>query len=344
LKLEPVAYSAAGNPKNDKDAIIELYETAKTPLQKRFLKALIFFRKLSTAINYIDSYVRFLENGLLYPSLNPVGTKTVRYSGNNPNIQNVSKQENSADSMLRDLPTVNLRSLFGPRKGRLWIAIDYVQLQLCIFAYACNDKILIEAFKNKADIHNAVAKRVFNVETPTSEQRRMAKAINFGIIFGAGKSKIDGMTKRKGLFDEFGLMFPLVKSYIAQQSKLIKNQGYCLTLGDYPLRVQKNKAYKACNFIVQGAEGVLVKIAIVNVVKYCLKHKLPFFPIMTIHDEIVLETTQNISKKVLFTKYKDHILAIFDIMRKASVEIGVVTDVDASLISVSWDKKESISL
>lgn len=344
LKLEPVAFSKTGNPKNDKEAIKELFDTATTKDQKDFLRALIYFRKLSVAVGYVESYKRYMCEGKLFPSVNPVGTKTVRCACRDPNAQNISKKGQTEDELLNNIPAVNLRSLFGPEPGKLWLAIDYKQLQLCIFAYACKDQTLIKAFADGADIHDQVAKEVFNVEKPSSEERRDAKGINFGIIFGAGKNKIDRMTKKPGLYDKYKRRFPLIASYIDQQSKEIKKNGFCRTMGGYPLRATKSKAYKGCNYVVQGTEGELVKAALVKVFYYCRYHNLPFYPIMVIHDELVIETKIRITPKAFAKKYKTHILEIFRLMNEASAEVGVRTEVDAKIISKSWDETHELEL
>ena len=136
---------------------------------------------MNTAETYLDSYQRHEINSRLYSNLNPAGTSTLRYAANDPNAQNISKQDTDDDSLDMTV-TFNLREAFGPPKGKLWICIDYAQLQLRIFAHACEDAFLIDSFAQGVDIHDTVAREVLNTEQPSSLQRRAAKAINFGII------------------------------------------------------------------------------------------------------------------------------------------------------------------
>jgi DNA polymerase I-like protein with 3'-5' exonuclease and polymerase domains len=356
LNLPVVKFTAADNPSTDKKVLEELSELflQKSPTElnthenaENILKNILTIRKLNATERYLRNYKKYAVETKsstpdkkviykLFASLNPTGTKTTRYSGNNPNPQNISKNEPEGYEHLG--VSFSLRNLFGPPEGYLWACIDYSQLQLRIFAYACKDEYLINAFKQGMDIHDAVARRVFKTDSPTSEQRRIAKGINFGIIFGAGKAKIEGMAKMVGVFDEFKAKFPLVDSFIKEQELKAKRLGYCETMTGYRLGVTKSKAYKACNFIVQGTEGNMVKEAIYLTDKYCIQPTVFFEPIMTIHDEIIFQSKipMTISEATNRLLYKSQLNTICKLMNHAGSYAGIETEVDIKLTDSLW--------
>ena len=342
LKIDPRSFTKTGTPSTDKDALKEILDRdTLTSKQEIFVKRLLTYRKLTTADSYLQSYQRYELDSKLYTNLNVVGTITLRLASRNPNTQNISKQENDEDSM-DVLVNINLRSAFGPPKGHLWVCIDYAQLQLRIFAHACQDEYLIHAFQQGLDIHDTVARKVFQTEAPSELQRRAAKAINFGIIFGAGKRKIDRMSGVDGSFDEFKRQFPLVDRYLKASERQAKKMGYIRTLGGYPLRVQRATAYKACNLIVQGTEGEMVKEAINLVSNYCGSPEVPIVPIMTIHDEIIFQTKHPMKEEEL-TSQPSYLEDICNYMNLAGEQFGVKTSVDMKLVTNSWATSKKLS-
>jgi len=344
LNIESQSFTEKGNLATDKEAIKEILErTDINSKQEQFCRRLLTYRKLNTAQSYLDSYQRHEINSRLYSNLNPAGTSTLRYAAKNPNAQNISKQDNDDDSFDMTV-SFNLREAFGPPKGKLWICIDYAQLQLRIFAHACGDSFLIDSFAKGLDIHDIVAKEVFQTEQPTSLQRRAAKAINFGIIFGAGRAKIERMSKIDGSYALFKDRFPLVDKYLKRCERYAKRNGYVRTLGGYPLRVPKKTAYKACNIVVQGTEGEMVKTAINDCTEYCSLPEVPIVPIMLIHDEIIFQTKNVITKARFLKQEIHHITKVADLMNQAANSVGVYTEVDAKITNSSWSNATSLPI
>jgi DNA polymerase-1 len=184
-------------------------------------------------------------------------------SSHDPNGQNVSKGKEQVDADGNLLPPrYSLRQVFGPGRFRKWLSIDYDQLQLRIFSYWSKEKRLIDAIAGGADFHNTVAQYIFGVESPTKAQRRIAKNTNFGIIFGAGKAKIDRTSGLRGTYDMVMKLFPNVGEAIAKTSAFVRQYGYVETASGYRLPVPKNKPYVGVNYIVQGTEGDIVKKAL----------------------------------------------------------------------------------
>lgn len=344
LSIECQSFTEKGNLATDKDAIKEILEREDINVkQEQFCRRLLTYRRLNTAETYLDSYQRHEINSRLYSNLNPAGTSTLRYAAKDPNAQNISKQDNDDDSMDMTV-TFNLREAFGPPKGKLWICIDYAQLQLRIFAHACQDAFLIDSFARGVDIHDTVAREVFQTEQPSSLQRRAAKAINFGIIFGAGRSKIERMSKIEGSYDLYKERFPLVDKYLKKCERYAKRNGFIRTLGGYPLKVPKKTAYKACNFVVQGTEGEMVKTAINYCTDYCEQEDVPIVPIMLIHDEIIFQTKSVITKKEFVSNELHHISFVGSLMNDAAKTTGVCTEVDAKITNTVWSEATSLKL
>lgn len=327
--------TSTGSRSVDKECLAELEETPElTQDQGEFITSLSCYRKVSTAEGFLKSYKIYQCQNRLYSSIKIAGTKTLRLASSDPNAQNISKKVPKEFAELG--PIISLRGMFGPPEGHIWLCIDYSQLQLRIFAAACKDQLLIDSFEQGLDIHDTVARKVFDTDTPTTEQRIAAKGINFGIIFGAGKNKIERMTGMPGSFEEFKRQFPLVNEYILAQADLAKASGYCRTLGGYPLHVPRKTAYKACNYVVQGTEGELVKRAISKTNAYCGLSEAVLRPVMVIHDEIIFESKMPITEADFLTNHKDQKDKIELLMTDASYEIGVVTTVDSKITSDLW--------
>jgi DNA polymerase I-like protein with 3'-5' exonuclease and polymerase domains len=345
LKIEPISFTKNSNTSTDKEALTYLLDHCElNEDQDAFIRNLLTYRKLNTAASYLASYSRYEVDSKLFTNINPVGTITTRCASRNPNLQNISKQE-SDESSLDDVITINLRHAFGPPKGKLWICIDYGQLQLRIFAAACQDAFLLDAFDRGVDIHHAVACRVFSTDEPSELQRRSAKAINFGIIFGAGRRKIERMSGVEGSFDLFKSQFPLVDNYLAECERKAKRMGYIRTLGGYPIRVAKAKAYKACNMVVQGTEGEMVKKAIVDLYSHCYSRvRCPVIPIMTIHDEIIFQTKRGMTPGHFIKYHKKSLSELAQIMNEAGEYFGVKTTVDAKIVNTNWAESIKVSL
>lgn len=147
LNLPVIKTTDTGAPSMDKSVKEDYLLTLKPKtIQYKFVEALDARAKLSTSINYMETYERFLVHSKsgackLYSSLNPTGTQTLRMSSNNPNQQQISKRKLSRVDK-------NLRYLFGPEEGKIWVAIDYDNLELRIPAYECQEPAMLDLFEN----------------------------------------------------------------------------------------------------------------------------------------------------------------------------------------------------
>lgn len=342
--LPELYYTKTGKPSVDKDTLEELQEhTSPNHRPGKFLQNLLEMKKHETSLRYLRSYASYAKRELgirLFPSINITGTKTTRFSSSNPNSQNVGKgdeweTEDGTDSDFK------LRDIFGPMKNRIWYSIDYNQLQLRILAYASEDQTLIKAFEEGYDFHAYVASRIFNKapEYIVPGERRIAKNVNFGIIFGAGEAKIDATCGVPGLYQSFRSLFPSVDKYMSANTRQVRKKGCVNTLGGYRLWVPRDKPYKGTNYIIQGTEGEIVQLAMVDCHKYLqeagahLEHQYqsPYI-CLQVHDELVFDFP-----KAGQDNYFD-LLALKEKMEDAGEFYGVTTPVEVEVITHKWSE------
>jgi DNA polymerase-1 len=264
-----------------------------------------------------------------------------------------------------------VRRAFGPAPGRVWFALDYQQLQLRIFAELAGEKGLQDAFDRGEDAHDAVAKALYSLEpdeSPTTLQRREAKAVNFGYIFGKSASNLDKI--RPGLGALTQSIFPNASKYLASTKSRLstydKDMGpHVFTRGGYRLFVPPKsdprydgdgaRPYAGVCYEVQGAEGELVKRAMTAVRNYLLGFttvnydSLPeAFLTMQIHDELIIDfqyrsddNLRDLSGDDLEDAlgiYKTDVLMVKSIMEQAGKSLGFVTPASVSVVVDSWDK------
>jgi DNA polymerase family A len=264
----------------------------------------------------------------LFPTFNPVGITLTRFSSRNPNGQNVSKK-----------PHIPLRKLFQPAPGRVWVCIDYSQLELRLFAAASGDESLTDAFRKGYDFHTFTACGMYgyNIEHPSeipSHLRRVAKNVNFGIVYGAGPAKIALTSGDSEAYEKYSKQFPKARQYMDAVIRGVERTGSVHTLYGYELRVYPEPAYKGVNYVVQGTAGELVKRAMTA---------LYFDPdtpldwdrcrlVLNVHDELVFDLEDD-------ADYLNQTVPV--LMRKMTAAgLPYCTPVDAKLCRVSWGEEE----
>jgi len=292
-----------------------------------------------------------VEISTVYPSYNTTGTRTTRFSSSAPNITNVGKGEEEEE--VQDDGTLKvvgkefqLRKCFGPAPGRIWVAIDYQQLQLINFAYMANDPYLKAVFESGKDIHDEVAREMFDTDEPTKLQRRAAKAVNFGIIFGAGDKKTDLSSGMPGTSSLFKSKLPGVQEYMQKVMNFVRRHGRVLTLGGYPLQVDRKFAYAGVCYIDQGTEGQLVKRAMTATHRHL--EGTPDFLRFMVHDELVFDFAvrppvrqMRLGKRAArpddaFLPYKQDVIRLKSIMQEAALSIGVPAKCSVSIHTNNW--------
>lgn len=345
-KLPIVATTDKGNAKTDAKTLEYHHEILKNDPKlssskaAKFLQALLELNKLQTTASYLDSYLSFtLEHpdaegyGKLHPNINQTGTSTTRVSSNDPNGQNIGKGDEEYDEYGNKIVKYSLRKIFGPPPGKVWYAWDYSSLQLIIFAYESGDKAMIQAFESGADIHNLVARAIFETNEVSEFQRRIAKNINYGLIFGAKKHKIDATANKVGAYERFADLFPSVPLFMPRVIEQVKKTGKVHTAWGYPLHVDQTKPYVGVNYIIQGDEGEIVKRAMIGVESFLSKNVPEVRLIMQIHDELLFEVDEG---------FDFPCKEIATLMTKPGTDIGWKLSVDGSIIRNNWASKEKI--
>ena len=261
---------------------------------------IIRYRKiLKIKSTYIDSYIKWQKNGFIHTTFNQMSTATGRLSSSDPNLQNIPARDDEARL---------IRNMFISRfdDGEL-ISADYSQIELRIMASFSKDPGFVDAFLNNEDIHTSTASKIYGIplESVTKEQRRDAKAVNFGIIYGQGafglsKGINTDFSTAQRFIDSYFSTYPLVKKYIEECKENAKNHNNVVhTLFKRKRRIPElsssNRQLKsfgervAINTPLQGTASDIIKIAMISLhkrLKECgLKAKL----ILQIHDELVVD-------------------------------------------------------
>ena len=329
MKLEQEAYAAAGQPFNlnspkqlqeilfDKMGIPTkgLKKTAKGgistneavleqlapdyPLPKIILQNRSLAKLKST---YTDKLPEMIspKDGRVHTTYAQAVAITGRLASNNPNLQNIP---------IRTAEGRRVRRAFTAPQGSVIVSADYSQIELRIMAHLSGDKTLIAAFQNGEDVHRRTAAEVFGIapENVSPEQRRYAKTINFGLIYGMGQY---GLAKSLGIdnlsaktfIDRYFARYPGVAEYMQRTKEQAAAQGFVETLFGRRLYLpdirNKNANARAgaeraaINAPMQGTASDLIKRAMIDVSRWLVSDDLKSKLIMQVHDELVLEVPE----------------------------------------------------
>ncbi|MCX7966387.1 MAG: DNA polymerase I [Syntrophorhabdaceae bacterium] len=302
LKLPPQKKTKTGFSTDTEvlEALSELH-----PLPGKILEYRTLSKLKST---YIDTFPALINplTGRVHTSFNQMVVATGRLSSSDPNLQNIP---------VRGEEGKKIREAFIPEDGFLLLSSDYSQIELRVLAHLSQDPILIDTFLKDEDIHIKVAREVFGVppEHITSEMRRTAKVINFGIIYGIsgfGLSKELGISPREAqdYIDAYLIKYKGVKAYMDRVVDEARKDGFVRTIfgriryipelknSDNTIRQFGERT--AMNTPIQGTAADIIKIAMINIFKRLKKDNLSSRIIMQIHDELVLEVKEDEIDKV----------------------------------------------
>jgi DNA polymerase-1 len=179
----------------------------------------------STYVDALPALVR-PDTGRVHTNFNQTGTSTGRLSSSNPNLQNIP---------IRTAFSRRIRKAFLPESGWILVTADYSQIELRILAHLCQEPILVEAYQKNEDIHTVTARLLFEKETVTPDERRLAKTINFGVIYGMGAQRFareTGIkaTEGKLFIERFNQRYPLVFAYLQRMQQEAIANGYVETI------------------------------------------------------------------------------------------------------------------
>jgi DNA polymerase-1 len=238
------------------------------------------------------------NTGRVHTSYSQIGAVTGRLSSNNPNLQNIP---------IRTETGRKVRNGFIASEGKALLAVDYSQIELRIVAHMAQDEEMLAAFRADEDIHSTTAGAIYGVgtEAVTSEMRRHAKAINFGLIYGMspfGLTRSTDLTlaESQNFVDAYFEKFPGVKKYLDEIKKQAAEQGYVETLlgrrryfpalqGSPNAMIKNREEREAINAPIQGTAADIMKIAMLKVPLALEKANLKAKMLLQVHDELVLE-------------------------------------------------------
>ena len=253
--------------------------------------------KLKTT--YIDVLPALVnpETGRIHTSFNQAATATGRLSSSEPNMQNIPVKGEWGRRM---------RETFIAEENNLLLSADYSQVELRILAHLSNDEGLISAFRNNLDIHTRTASELFglSVDKVSAEMRRIAKTVNFGVIYGIspfGLSETLSISREeaKKYIEQYFLRHPGVKDYIGKCIGEAMDKGYVVTLFGrrraVPEILSRNSVTRqlgerlAINSPIQGTAADIIKIVMINIRKIFMEQNLRSKMILQVHDELLFE-------------------------------------------------------
>ena len=294
------------------EKLSEEHEIAEYILKYRSLNKLI-----STYLVGILDYI--MEDDRVRTSYKQMITATGRLSSVDPNLQNIP---------VRTQEGKNIRKVFVADKNKVFIDADYSQIELRVLAHLSKDLVMIDSFKNNLDIHYKTASEVFGVpiEEVTDNQRRSAKAVNFGIVYGIsdyGLSKDLNITRNEArqYIDGYLNTYPNIKNYMEEIVKIAKKDGYVTTIlgrkryipeiNSKNFNIRSFGERIALNTPIQGSAADIIKLAMIKVYERLKEEKVNAKLILQIHDELIIECDEkekdivkNILKESMENVYK----------------------------------------
>ena len=281
---------------------------------------------------YCDGLIGLIDgNGRIHSSFNQTVTQTGRISSTEPNLQNIPVRTELGSRM---------REMFVAKDGFLLVDADYSQIELRVLSHIANDKAMLLAFENDADIHTVTAASVFAVPEAfvTPEMRRAAKAVNFGIVYGISDFSLaqDIKTTKaqaKKYIDSYLELYSGVREYMTDIVDSARKDGFVSTLAgrrrylpelsssNYLVRSFGERA--ALNAPIQGTAADIIKIAMVNTRRALIEGGFEARLVLQVHDELIIEAPENEKEAVseLLSRQMENAMSL-NVRLKADVNCG----------------------
>jgi DNA polymerase-1 len=283
------------------------YSTAADVLEKLapeypFVADILEYRQLTKLKStYADGLAAFIdEGGRIHSTFNQTITATGRISSTEPNLQNIPVR--------MELGRL-IRKVFVPKEGFVFLDADYSQIELRVLAHLSGDEMLIQAYREAQDIHRITASQVFHIpfDEVTPLQRRNAKAVNFGIVYGIssfGLSQDLSITRKEAAqyIEKYFATYPSIKSFLDGEVEKAKKDGYVVTMFGRRRPVPELQSSNfmqrsfgervAMNSPIQGTAADIIKIAMIRVNKALREADLRSRLILQVHDELLIETAE----------------------------------------------------
>jgi DNA polymerase-1 len=332
LGLKPVKKTKTGFS-TDESVLTKLAEAHEVPA------LIIKYRQIAKLKStYVESLLKLIDPGSrrVHTSFNQSVTTTGRLSSSRPNLQNIPVKGEYA---------ARIRAAFVADKGYKLFSADYSQIELRLVAHLSEDPLLVESFLSGEDIHKRTASEVFDImpELVTSEMRRRAKAINFGIIYGMGPHGLASelkvsMKEAKNYIDQYFNRYMGVRGFLDKTIAKAKELGYTETIfgrrryipelqgpTDQAIRFGERMAVNAP---VQGSAADIIKVALINIERRLTAMKIDAKMLLQIHDELVFE---------VMAKDADELAKLVIEEMESVVELRVPLLVNTAL-GESWEK------
>ena len=324
LELPVLKKTPKGQPSTNEDTLQRLAEEYELP------KVIIQYRGLAKLKStYTDSLINIQhpDTKRIHTSYQQAVTSTGRLSSTEPNLQNIP---------IKTAEGRKIREAFVAEKGNVLISADYSQIELRIMAHLSGDKNLTHAFNNNIDVHSATASEIFDVplEEVTTDHRRSAKAINFGLIYGMSAF---GLTRQLGIprheaqayLDTYFERYTGVREYMDSTKELAKQNLYVETILGRKLHVTEINASNglrrqaaeraAINAPLQGSAADIIKKAMIDVDEWIGEDNPNIKMIMQVHDELIFEVKKDFAEEAL-----THVISLME--RAVKLDIPLIVD------------------
>ncbi len=286
----------------DEDTLKDLRVTY--PEYDNFISSILKYREINKLYStYTLNMLEYAVDDRIHTEFKQTGTATGRLSSINPNMQNIPQKGEYAEI---------LRSSFVAKQGCRLVSLDYSQIELRILAHLSQDENLIKAFNENKNIHTMTAHSIFHLspnDVVTHDIRRIAKAVNFGILYGLssfGLARDTKVTRKEAqrFIDGYFALYPKVKIFIDEIIKQTREKGYCSTIlgrkrnihdiNSRNANIRTRAERMAVNAPIQGSAADIIKLAMINCDKYIKDNNIDAKCILQIHDELIFEVNENI--------------------------------------------------
>ncbi|WP_342277473.1 DNA polymerase I [Spiroplasma endosymbiont of Nephrotoma flavescens] len=292
------------------EVLMQLQMQQLHPIIDKILEYRKYQKTYSTYLKGLEKYI--FADGKVHTIYNQTNTTTGRLSSQEPNMQNIS---------IHDVHQKLVRKVFVPNDSGTQVVLssDYSQIELKVLAHMANVKELIKAFKNNEDIHSLTASKIFSInQTEVSEQqRRVAKTVNFGIVygisdFGLSKQLMISISEAKKIIERYFAVFPEIRHYMdntikfCQEHKFVKTLfnriRYIPTINDRNWVAKQAAERVAINAPIQGTAADIIKLALIKIDQQLEQNNLKSYLVAQVHDELIVEVYENeleIVKKIV---------------------------------------------
>ncbi len=320
-----------GGYSTSSDVLESIYD--EDPIIEDILRYRQYSKLKSTYTDALQNQIS-LKTNRVHTSFNMAGTTTGRLSSSDPNLQNIP---------VKGIDGKKIRECFVADKGKVFLSLDYSQIELRLVAHISGDEEMIKIFNDGGDIHTSTAKSMFGVDEVDSDMRRRAKVINFGIIYGVsphGLSRQAGCsrTQAKDFIDSYFKAFPGIRMYMENTKQYSDEKGYVETIFGRKIHLpdasSNNSALRghahrqAINSPIQGTSADIIKNAMIKIYNE-IHNKEDIKLLLQVHDELIFEVDED---KV--ENYQDKIKTIMENSHTDWLYLSVPLVVDSSINKV----------